>query len=495
MKKTGIAVILVLLEIASLSYAIDISPQIMNITGESGDFVIQTIEIYNDIDKTSIVNISIIGISNYYIQKTTYVLKPYERKTITFGITVDGSTNGIIQYECNGEITTQFVYVNSEKTVMVFPQKPKAGSSVAIISTTTSTASGLIFVSETGNQYPVTLTGIPITFVNISKNDYGSAVLMLIWDDREITYNYFNITKLEQQTDDNNNNNDELTLSVGDENIHVGNSRIIVLKLGNVGVAGDIIVTKPSGNMIIKETNNNGQAQIIFDEVGTWVFLCNYGDKTISKTVNVIGGDVDIDLPDDILVGKECEIDFNVDTPLSVEITSPEGIIEEFDVDDGSLVFIPEEGGRYDLEITTTGYDEKIKFYAYHEVYLDFKKGFTSLSYFDNIKKGEQYTVLVKDKHTNDVISDAQITINGIETINSGDIWIPRISGDYQFLVTGDYIISNYFNEHVVSGSSGGINLFYILLIIVACILFILLILKKKGILPFFSKVPKLGGD
>ena len=82
--------------------AIEITPSVMNIDGKDGEFKLQTIEIYNDNDEYAVVNISVTGIQNYYLQKTTYTLKPYERKTITFGITIDGSANGIIQYECKG---------------------------------------------------------------------------------------------------------------------------------------------------------------------------------------------------------------------------------------------------------------------------------------------------------------------------------------------------------------------------------------------------------
>ena len=492
MKKYGVPAIVVLLLMTALTAnAIEVNPSILSIEGKSGEFKLQTIEIYNDEEEATIVNISVIGISNYYLQKTTYNLKPYERKSITFGITVDGSANGIIQYECGDEIVTQFVYVNAEKALMIFPQNPKAGSSIAIISTSSATASGLIFVSETGNQYPVTLSGLPITFVNISKNDYGSAVLMLVWDDREITYSYFNITK--SNANDNHNTQDaELSIDVGNENINVGDARIVTLKLDGNGIKGNLIITKPDGNMILKETNSDGQAQITFDKAGKWVLVGNYMDKTVSKLLNVAGGDVDVDIPNNIIVGEEMEITFSEDN-LDVEIDTPDGDTEEFELDGDTLEYTPVVGGKYTLKVTTEGYETTLKFTAFHKANVVIKDDFRELTFFDVIKKGNTYRLVAKDENTGEEIYDAEITINNMETIKSGRSWIPHRTGENKFTVSGDYIITST-SIHVVSGNSGSGIPLYVYILIIIIIIAIVIVAWKKGVLPVpFAKIPKLG--
>jgi len=424
--------------------AIEITPSVLNIDGNDGDFKLQTIEIYNDNDESAVVNISVTGIQNYYIQKTTYNLKPYERKTITFGVTVSGSANGIIQYECKEETITQFVYINAEKSIMVFPQNPKAGTSFAVISTSSSTASGLVFVSETGSQYPVTLTGIPITFINLSKKDYGPAVLMLVWDDRQVTYNYFNITKAE--TSDESGGESKLSIDFGDSNT-VDNP-----------VEGSYIITKPDGDQILKDTNAMGQIQITLNEAGKWTFFATSHNLTATGLISVRKGNMTVNLPDKVNVGESLKIDVGEDANYTI-------ITPDFDRVDGSAVggiikYSPKVAGQYKVIIETSKASDTENFDAYYTPRLVFRENGMPVTM---LVTGKMYEIDVIDYNTGDTITDVREILasnNGITdrlpVTNGVAYFSPSKSGYYAFSIeeNDDGYMNGYSSTFFVNSNS-----------------------------------------
>lgn len=426
---TAISVLVILLLSINVS-AIEINPPILDVKGESGDFVLQSIEIYNDRDQETVVNISVAGINNYYLPKSTYVLKPYERKTITIGFTISGSANGFITYEYNGEVLTQIVSINSEKNVIIFPQNPKAGTSVAIITTSDEQANGFLFVSETGRQYPVILSGIPITFVNISKSDYGSAMIVLIWEDKEVTYHYINITKAKTTEEEK-----ELSINFGgSKTIKYGDTRIITLKYGNEPVNGNFTIVKPDGNQILKDTNALGQITVTFNKAGTWTFIANYKDVTVSDTVTVKKSSVSVSVPDKVYVGDEVEIEISEDEG-NFTIVTPENEYIDGNFKNGYIKFTPDNAGEYEITINCNGAEKTETFIAYYDPNIVFKRGFIEV-YPSELKSGETYDVYVVDDNTGEIIREIQY----ISVIHKGQQeYITLINGVGKFIPKSGY--------------------------------------------------------
>jgi len=461
--------------------ALEINPPILQLDGEIGDFVLQSIEIYNDRDQETVVNISIAGISNYYLPKSTYVLNPYERKTITIGFTISGSANGFITYEYNGEVITQVVSINSEKNVIVFPQNPRAGTSLAIISTSDVKANGFLFVSETGRQYPIILSGMPITFINISKEDYGSAVIFLIWEDKELTYNYINITRAKTTEE-----NKELAIDFGgDKTINYGSTRIITLKYGDEPVDGNFIIIKPDGNQVLKDANKLGQITVTFNKVGKWTFIANYNNETLSEAVTVKGGSVSIDVPDKVNVGEEVEIEVSKDEG-NFTILTPNDEYINGDFNHGVIDFTPDEAGEYKITVNCDGAEETERFKAYYEPEIVLRKGFYNV-YPSEVRAGETYDVVVVDKNTGDTIDDVEyITVSYgghqeyITLINGVGKFAPK-SGYYTLSVSkNDKHFIDACSTYITVAGGGGSSWKTIAYVFIAIIIIAVLVYLYK---------------
>jgi len=494
-ERIATVIIMVVLLACINASAIEVNPPILEIEGESGDFVLQSIEIYNDRDTETVVNITVAGISNYYLPKSTYVLKPYERKTITIGFTISGSANGFITYEYNGEVLTQIVSINAEKSVIIFPQNPKAGTSIAIITTSDEKANGFLFVSETGRQYPVILSGMPITFVNISKDDYGSAMIVLIWEDKEVTYHYINITKAKAT--------EEKKLAIdfgGDKTIKYGSTRIITLKYGDEPVDGSFIIVKPDGSQILKDANALGQITVTFNQAGQWTFIANYKDATVSDAVTVKKGSISVSVPDKVYVGEEIEIEVSEDKG-NFTIVTPKDEYIDGEFRHGVIKFTPDEAGEYEITINCEGAEETDTFRAYHEPKIVLKKGFLEV-YPSEIKSGKTYDVYVVDANTGEVIDGVQyisVVHEGVQEyitlVNGVGKFTPK-SGYYTFSISRDdkNFIDAYSTYITVYGSGGGGIKGSTIIIIVAIIVILLVLayLYKKGIISFPSKPPTL---
>jgi len=424
--------------------ALEINPPILNLDGENGDFSLQTVELYNDRNTSVTVNITITGIDNYYLPKNTYTLHPYERKTITIGFTITGSKTGFITYDYGYDIATQVISINSKKSLVVFPQNPIAGNSIAIICSSNDKASGFLFVSETGKQYPVLLSGLPLTFVNTSKDDFGNAILVLIWDDGQITYNYLNITKAKNVPggEDDNTTEDELTIDFGgSKNIDYGKSRIITMKLNDEPVEGTFIITKPGGDQILKDANSMGKIQITFDEAGTWSFSANYKNLTENEDVSVSKNNIQVSIPDETIVGETFSI--NVGNDGNYTILTPSLNKVNGQTVNGIINYEADEGGLYTISIETSSGHATGFFKAYYEPIISITD--ETGAYVNYLKKGKPYQITVVAKHTDEIIYDVDeidYIHNGIHSTiqltNGIGNFVPEYNGYYTLSIPKD---------------------------------------------------------
>ncbi len=473
--------------------AIEISPPQLVVEGEKGDFKTQTIEIYNDREEPITVNMSVMGIPNYWLPQSTFTLNPYQRKHITFGITVTGSVNGMINYEYDGNSVSQTVEVTSEKSVTIFPPQPTGGKVMYVISPSKTQGTGFISVTETGNQYAINLAkGMPWGRVNLSKKDYGEAMMLMMWDDGEMSYHFFNISKA-KQVDTGEEEEKELTIDFGEGKIEKGNSKIITLTKGDDPVKGDFVITYPNGDQTLKDTNDYGQISMTFSQTGTWIFTARHENSTVSKEVKIGGGDVSIDVNERVTVGEEITIELGRDE-ANYNITTPDDAIVEGDTDDGEIAYIPEMAGEYEIEI---GSNSKT-FYAYHQptISLQTERG---QQMYSSLTKGKRYYLTVEDAYTDDTIEeDFSVYIQSfgyqeeIEVDDGEATWIPQKTGSITMEIDKNDDI--YMNEGSKSltihgATGGGTNWRNVgLVIIILCIIFAALLLKYGERLPIIGK-------
>ena len=492
MKAKIIMLLAVFVLIMNSVYAIEINPPIITLEGENGKFVMQSVEIYNDRDEQTIVNISVVGIKNYFLYKTTYVLKPYERKTITIGFTISGSENGLINYEYNGNIITQQVYITSKKSVLIFPPNPKAGSTISIVSPSKMSATGFISCSETGRMYSINIAeGVPFTFINLSKDDYGSAMLLLVWSDGEITYHFFNISKSASTQEG------KLDINI-DKNIKKGDTKIATLKLGNNNVKGSLIVVKPDGSQVLKDTNDNGQVSITFDASGKWILIGQYKGETVTKSVNVSTSKITIDVDKKVNVGDRMVIKVTPEAG-EYEISTPDGRAISDDFDNGEIEFTPDVAGKYEIEVKADGVKEEKTFEAYYNPRIIMKDSNGNFIY-SSVKEGRAYQVELVDENTQDYITDinrVDIYRNGmpygfINLVNGIGSWTPTSAGTYSIVVDYNYATSYEKKVTVYSSSHGGYG--YIILSAIGIILIVVAIFRNKikGVL---DEIIKKGPD
>jgi len=476
-------------------YAIEINPPIITLEGENGKFVMQSVEIYNDRDEQTIVNISVVGIKNYFLYKTTYVLKPYERKVITIGFTISGSESGLINYEYNGNIISQQVYITSKKSVLIFPPNPKAGSTISIVSPSKMSATGFISCSETGRMYSINIAeGVPFTFINLSKNDYGSAMLLLVWSDGEITYHFFNISKSTTPQEG------KLDISI-EKNIKKGDTKIATLKLGDSNVKGSLIIVKPDGSQVLKDTNDNGQVSITFDASGKWILIGQYKGQTITKSVNVSISKITIDVDKKVNVGDRMIIKVIPKTG-EYEISTPDGRAISDNFDNGEIEFTPDVAGKYEVEIKVDGMKESRNFEAYYNPRIVMKDSNGNFVY-GAIKEGKTYQVELIDENTNEHIKnidEVAIYRNGIQygfipLFNGVGSWTPKDSGAYTLTLYYDYATS-YEKKVTVYPSQHGISGYIPIISLIIIGIMVLVFRKKiKGIVNEINNIIKKNPD
>lgn len=464
--------------------SLEVNPSILEVKGKSGDFVFRSIEIYNDEDKYTTVNISVNGISSYYLPKSTYYLKPFERKTITIGFTLQSSQNGIITYECENTTTIQIVKTIVNKEIVIFPNEVKAGSSIAIVKMSDMSANGFLFIGETGHQYPIILTSSPITFVNISKNDYGTAMIFLIWEDKEVTYSYFNITKAVSQP---------LKIEYSSQDIKYNNTVIFTLKEGDKPVKGSFLILRPDGIIREEETNNLGQIAIFFDKEGVWTITGNYegNTKTISFNIEKEVKNISFKFPT-FYVSKQDFIEVSVDSGI-YKIVYPDGNTIEKEFEDGKIYFKPKVAGVHKIYVD----GKNATFTVYYKPKIVISKDNIPVS---EIKKNEEYSIYVVDAFGNKILEDVNI-VKVSSGLNTFTISLINGVGSFKLSSDGYYTFSidkddeNYIDKSTatffVSSSTYSFNYSNLLIIfgIILIVISMFYVGFKKG---WFKHEPKL---
>jgi len=461
-----------ILLICSYVSAFDVEPDVIEIQGKKGDFIPYTVTVYNDENKTINVNITVIN-DNPFISSNSFKLKPFSKKQIVYGFSLNESKIAIISYEYDGETFTQLVKIEVEKPapeIQIFPDPPVAGDVMYVMLISGNTlvnAVGMLYCKE--NVYPIQITQ-GIGSVKINETDYGPAILRVIGNDIQPIIMMINISKGEIE---------EATYEIDTpKSIKLGRSYMVTVKKNGVGVPASITITEPDGNKYTMETDDNGQLQITFNKEGTWIFETNVDGKEITATTKVSRAVISIDIiTEQPMVNSAVEIRTTNDA--TVEVTGPKNFETTVQLVNGVGSFIPYYVGEYVITARNESGEGSatvtVKDKPHVMIYsLDRDQ------YITEIKKNEYVKFEIRDSMNNlidDTFTGKVIDPKGneISLIFTGGTatWKAKSSGIYTIVIPskGYYMQSSM--QFVVKGSGGssiGWNYVAIIVVIVALI-------------------------
>lgn len=451
------------LSISTCVSALDVTPQILTIDGSPGSFQIRTITLENKENASVNVTIAVSPlIGSYYLPLSSYKLDPYESKMIQFGMTINSTMTATITYFYGNDYFTQIVMINATRkqpTILLAPSTPQAGKGVTVmlISSRLLDAQGMVICSETDNRYPFTIDkGIGTFKLNTSEEE-GTAIMRLISNDFEPIFYSFNITggTGSEPTEP------ELCINVS-QDVDIGTSKIVTLKLDDNPVEGTFIITKPNGNQELKTTDSKGRISIEFDLSGLWTLNAESGDYTVTKGVRVAKQSIEIELPHtDVVTGKACQI--QIEPSMTCDISSDTKSYTFLSDNSGIVRWTPEYPGLYTID----AYNDEGSGTAMLEVWQFLDIRVTQGSYnTGTLQKGLTTDVMVVDDSGEVVSSIDSIEITDTKNfpvtvdLHNGKLsWIPEKTGVYTLKVYDDeenYILGDFKSVQVADDSGGG---------------------------------------
>lgn len=478
--------------------ALEVDPQILDVSGEQGSFQIRTVTITNDDDEQVNVTVEFPPGMNYYLPVSHYTLAPHESKRIQMGVTVQNTTTSVITYKYNNETDyiPQMIRVNvsrDQPDIIMAPSSPSPGDGihVMLMSDELINAQGMVICSKTDNRYPFTIErGIGTFKLNKSEKP-GTAVMRLISNDFNPIFYSFNITGEAQDGDGDGDDEEEKELTIdirGGDDVGYGASRIVSLSIDETSAEGSLIVTTPDGDQLLKKTDSEGRTSITFDTAGLWSLQAESGNYTAEKGIRIEKQNMSITRPQgDITTGEE--ITFT--TSPNAECTITGGDRERNLVADasGELSWTPSIPGEYTLEATTEQKKGSISFIVTQntQIRID-QRGATG----GKIKKGVETTVKVVDSGGQRIETIDEITIRDpnnfpvrASLVDGMLQWTPDMTGVYNFEVTGtgntmgDTAQVQVIDATTTDTDDGGFPWGGLIVIVIVIIALVLVVIRK----------------
>ena len=266
---------------------------------------------------------------------------------------------------------------------------------------------------------------------------------------------------------------------VAPDSVKIGDKKWITLVANSNPVPNnDVMVLYPDGSMQAFSTNQYGQFQFLFDQVGTFKFTSNYQGSNAAKSVVVQKKEANITVPDKAFVGSS--VVMSVPAGASITITGASHNIHDT-VSGTSYSFFPDRAGKYSIHVETKYSKADATLYVYE---------MPSISVYDmnhnpviNAEKGKTYTIYVTDRYGNHLnVSSVKVQDpSGFTTVlnvaGGYAVWIPDKAGTYTISTPkqGFYYTSSK-TISVLTHHSGGWAYAYAIIALVA----ILLIVKYR---------------
>jgi len=515
MKKT-IPIILILLlclcfcNIVS-AQPLSFSPSEIMIDGNKGDLIIRQIEIHNDQNISATVSIEYVGENDVYIPNSAIEIPASSTRNINIGFIVNQDEIGWLKYTVGSIVVSQLVIIEITKTtpsLMVFPENPKAGNSIAFMITSGEIldAHGFLFCSESGNIYPINIIDGIGTF-KLDDNETGLAVARITGEG--ITSLFANFTIKEEYNPSENNNNDSNSdtttidpnkiLSItGPDTAYFGEKKdIMVTKGTSPSPFVSVLVTKPGGESDESATNSFGKISVNFIETGTWKFSIISNNQILTKDISCSKKTESIYLQtNDPVVDDDVKIRTFDDA--NVIVTYPDGSIDQGFSVANIFTFTPDQIGTYAVKAESTTSKGTLNFDVRTKPKIVITKiDGTPVNVYGS-KIGE--TLYVKlTNHDNDIIKiDTSLELEDLNNIyvTNEDIslddgvgtWTPVKYGTFTISFSGSVFYDSTDSTISISKTDGGFEINVYAIILIAIIFIIVIIIAKKGPVEFWKK-------
>jgi len=285
--------------------ALQIQPSELTIEGEKGEFVLQTVTLFNDYNTPVNVTITTSNL-NCFLPVTTVTLQPFGVYQLPIGFYLNESKKGFIIYQCETNFVYQLVDLQVQKhepKLIMYPENPKAGDTIAILLMNDELvdAHGFILCTASGRVYQVIVTdGIGIVKLNESEPS-GVAILRIVGEGISPIYTTFNITEKEETQN-------YIAISAPASRQAWDTVTATVLYNGEPVVA-DVDITSPSGKIMHTKSDSNGKITFKVNEVGRWTIYAIKGSVDATAYIDVSKRNVGITyFPMDVSVNEKCTI-------------------------------------------------------------------------------------------------------------------------------------------------------------------------------------------
>lgn len=512
-KKIGIFLLafsfcIMLFPLPATSQPISFNPSELYVTGEMGDLEIVQIVVTNSENTSIDMTIKYIGDTEVFIPNSAIQIPANAQKSITLGFVLNDDEIGWIEYTAGSTTISQLVVIKISKvtpSLMVFPENPASGSSLAFMITSGDIldAHGFLFCSETGNIYPIEITN-GMGMIKLGENETGDAIARITGDGLNPLFANFTINDDGNSNNDNNNNPDLASVfSIdGPNSVFFGDQKDITILDGISPVEFvSVLVSKPSGNSYEAATNSFGKMSTQFTEVGAWQFSVMSGDKIVNKDTECNKRVEDLFLQTNNPL-KNSDVVVDVFNDALIRVTKPDMSTITGVEHNGLFTFTPslvgsytvkaeseESTGSINIDVTSTP-KIIVTDIGGNNIIGDSKMGdvfYVRLVDYDNTPLDIDTTITAQQ------LSDPYGLPTNIEIFESFGTWTPLTLGSYTLKFSGKGFYNEVQTTISISESSSffALNWWYFAIIIIFAIIVIAVMLTRAP--PEFWKKKLMG--
>jgi len=407
--------------------ALQVQPNEITVDGQQDDFIMQTITLFNDYSMPVNVTITASNI-NCFLPVTTVSLQPYSAYQIPIGFYLNESKKGFIIYQCETNFVYQPVEINVQKEeikVMIYPEKPKAGDTIAIMlmSEKLINAHGFLLCTASGRVYQVVITdGIGLVKLNESE-PAGVAILRIVGEDISPIYKTINITEGSVAQN-------YITISAPAKK-QSGETVTATVVYNGKPLSTSVEIIKPSGEITTLYTDSNGKVSFTVDEIGKWTIHAKKGDVEATASIDVSRKTVILDYsPEEPSVRDRITIYLPSDD-FKVFADS-----EKLEISGKKAYFNPEEAGDYTIMAYNSTAEGKTTIHVKNAVVIRAKdeKGYIDYPY--RASKMDNVMFEVYD-YTGNPVNGYMLDISG-----NGQNYKVNSWSYFKFEKAGTYVVS-----------------------------------------------------
>ena len=423
--------------------SLSIDPPQMNVVGNIGDLIIQTVFITNNENVSVEVTVNYSGTNNVFMPSNTIMINAGGTKEISIGFVVEKEEVSWITYFVNSDQFNQLVMIDIEKTdpsLMVFPSNPVPGKSVAflLMGEGILDAHGFLFCSESGGIYPIVIND-GIGTIQLGVNESGEAIARITGEGINPLFANFTIGSSSNSGSNSGYSPPVLSLSAP-SSVIIGETRdISVIEGTKPMMMTSVLISKPNGESYELVTNSFGKINVHFNEIGVWKATIVSGAQIITNDISCSKKQETLALlTDDPMTNMQVDIQAFQDSAIT--ITYPDGTVKNGVDNGGSYSFNPSKAGRYSIHAESTTATGDISFDVKSRPRIIITDiGGNLVDYKSNV--GKMVYLRVVDSNNNPLGVDSVLKIRDsaspfgipmdVNIYDSVGMWTPQKSGIY----------------------------------------------------------------